>query len=352
MSGSAIETITTQVVASIPSPDQGTWYLGPIPLRAYALAIIAGIVVAIWFGNRRYVARGGEPGIITDIALWAVPFGIIGGRLYHVASDWQIYFGTDGRGVAAAFRIWDGGLGIWGAVALGALGAWIGARRRHVALPPVADAIAPGIALAQAIGRWGNWFNQELFGQPTTLPWGLEIAPENRPAGYEAFETFHPTFLYESLWLVGVAVIVIWADRRFTMGHGRVFALYVLLYTIGRAWIETLRIDPVNTVAGLRLNVWTSVIVGIGAAVYLVLSARSRPGREDLAGAVTDAENQNDADNQNDETDQKDANDGEARDSESSDDAANMSDMSQKPENSEKSEVAGPGPDDIAPTTP
>jgi len=352
MSGSAITTITTQVVASIPSPDQGTWYLGPIPLRAYALAIIAGIVVAIWFGNRRYVARGGEPGIITDIALWAVPFGIIGGRLYHVASDWQIYFGTDGRGVAAAFRIWDGGLGIWGAVALGALGAWIGARRRHVALPPVADAIAPGIALAQAIGRWGNWFNQELFGQPTTLPWGLEIAPENRPAGYEAFETFHPTFLYESLWLVGVAVIVIWADRRFTMGHGRVFALYVLLYTIGRAWIETLRIDPVNTVAGLRLNVWTSVIVGIGAAVYLVLSARSRPGREDLSGAVTDAENQNDADNQNDETDQNDANDGEARDSESFDNAANMSDMSQKPENSEKSEIAGPGPDDTAPTTP
>ena len=235
MSGSAIATITTQVVASIPSPDQGTWYLGPIPLRAYALAIIAGIVVAIWLGNRRYVARGGEPGLITDIALWAVPFGIIGGRLYHVASDWQIYFGTDGRGVAAAFRIWDGGLGIWGAVALGALGAWIGARRRHVALPPIADAIAPGIALAQAIGRWGNWFNQELFGQPTTLPWGLEIAPENRPVGYEAFETFHPTFLYESLWLVGVAVVVIWADRRFTMGHGRVFALYVLLYTVGRA---------------------------------------------------------------------------------------------------------------------
>ena len=343
MSGSAITTITTQVVASIPSPDQATWYLGPIPLRAYALAIIAGIVVAIWLGNRRYVARGGEPGMITDIALWAVPFGIIGGRLYHVASDWQIYFGTDGRGVAAAFRIWDGGLGIWGAVALGALGAWIGARRRHVALPPVADAIAPGIALAQAIGRWGNWFNQELFGQPATLPWGLEIAPGNRPVGYEAFETFHPTFLYESLWLVGVVVVVIWADRRFTMGHGRVFALYVLLYTVGRAWIETLRIDPVNTVAGLRLNVWTSVIVGIGAAVYLVWSARARPGREDLVGAATAATAS---------ADQNDANDGETRDFESSDDAADTSDMSQKPGNSEKSESAGPGPDDTAPSTP
>ena len=352
MSGSAIATITTQVVASIPSPDQGTWYLGPIPLRAYALAIIAGIVVAIWFGNRRYVARGGEPGLITDIALWAVPFGIIGGRLYHVASDWQIYFGTDGRGVAAAFRIWDGGLGIWGAVALGALGAWIGARRRHVALPPIADAIAPGIALAQAIGRWGNWFNQELFGQPTTLPWGLEIAPENRPVGYEAFETFHPTFLYESLWLVGVALIVIWADRRFTMGHGRVFALYVLLYTIGRAWIETLRIDPVNTVAGLRLNVWTSVIVGIGAAVYLVLSARSRPGREDLSAASSGA---NDADDQNDENHENHENRDEASVSDASDacdDQAPVSQMSQMEDKSEKSDTSEPGPDDTATTTP
>ena len=352
MSGSAIETITTQVVASIPSPDQGTWYLGPIPLRAYALAIIAGIVVAIWLGNRRYVARGGEPGLITDIALWAVPFGIIGGRLYHVASDWQIYFGTDGRGVAAAFRIWDGGLGIWGAVALGALGAWIGARRRHVALPPIADAIAPGIALAQAIGRWGNWFNQELFGQPTTLPWGLEIAPENRPVGYEAFETFHPTFLYESLWLVGVALIVIWADRRFTMGHGRVFALYVLLYTIGRAWIETLRIDPVNTVAGLRLNVWTSVIVGIGAAVYLVLSARSRPGREDLSAASSDA---TDADDKNDENHREagvSENSENSENSNDSDDQAPVSQMSQMQEKSEKSDTPEPGPDDTATTTP
>lgn len=266
--------------ASIPSPDQGSWAIGPVPVRAYALAIIVGIVVAIWVGNKRYVARGGRPGLITDVALWAVPFGIIGGRLYHVLSDWQIYFGPDGRGFVAALRIWDGGLGIWGAVALGALGAWIGARRQGVPLPPIGDAIAPGIALAQAIGRWGNWFNQELFGRPTDLPWGLEIAVENRPAGYEDFATFHPTFLYESLWLVGVALVVIWADRRFSMGHGRAFALYVLLYVSGRLWIELLRIDPANTVAGLRLNVWTSIIVAIGAIVFLVWSARVRPGRE------------------------------------------------------------------------
>lgn len=266
--------------AAIPSPDQGSWNLGPVPVRAYALAIILGIVVAIWLGNKRYVARGGEPGLITDIALWAVPFGIVGGRIYHVLSDWQIYFGPDGRGFAAALRIWDGGLGIWGAVAFGALGAWIATRRHHVPLPPVADAIAPGIALAQAIGRWGNWFNQELFGRPTDLPWGLEIAETNRPDGYEQYATFHPTFLYESLWLVGVAVVVIWADRRFTLGHGRAFALYVLLYVSGRIWIEALRIDPVNTVGGVRLNVWTSVLVGLGALAYLVWSARTRPGRE------------------------------------------------------------------------
>jgi prolipoprotein diacylglyceryl transferase len=275
--------LASNVLASIPSPEQGSWSIGPVPVRAYALAIILGIVVAIWLGNRRYVERGGQPGLITDIALWAVPFGIVGGRLYHVLSDWQIYFGPDGRGLAAAFRIWDGGLGIWGAVLLGALGAWIGARRHHVALPPIADAIAPGIALAQAIGRWGNWFNQELFGRPTDLPWGLEISPARRPEGYEAFETFHPTFLYESLWLVGVALVVIWADRRFTLGHGRAFALYVLLYTTGRVWIEALRIDPVNTVGGVRLNVWTSIIVGLGALVYLIWSARTRPGREVLA---------------------------------------------------------------------
>ena len=270
------------LLASIPSPSQGVWSLGPFPVRAYALLIIAGIIVAIIVGSRRYVARGGSSGVIGDIALWAVPFGIIGGRLYHVLSDWQLYFGPGGSGIVGALRIWDGGLGIWGAVALGGLGAWIGARRLGVALPPIADSIAPGIALAQAIGRWGNWFNQELFGAPTTLPWGLQIAPQNRPAGYTDFETFHPTFLYESLWMVAVALVLIWADKRFRMGHGRVFALYVLLYCLGRVWIEYLRIDAANTIFGVRLNVWTSILVGLGALVYLIVSARLRPGREEV----------------------------------------------------------------------
>ncbi len=274
------------LLASIPSPEQGVWSLGPVPIRAYALLIVLGIVVAVWWGNRRYVARGGEASVITDIAIWAVPFGIVGGRLYHVISDNQLYFGPDGAGFVAALRIWDGGLGIWGAVALGAVGAWIGAKRAGVLLPPVGDAIAPGIAAAQAIGRWGNWFNQELFGSPTDQPWGLEIAVANRPAGYEEFATFHPTFLYESLWLVGVVLVLVWADKRFAMGHGRVFALYVLLYCAGRIWIEAMRIDSANTVLGLRLNVWTALLVGIGALVYLVVSARLRPGRETVLTRV------------------------------------------------------------------
>lgn len=273
---------SSEVLAFIPSPAQGVWNLGPIPVRAYALLIVVGIIIAVWFGGKRYVARGGRPGTITDIAIWAVPFGIVGGRLYHVVSDNQLYFGPDGKGLAAAFRIWDGGLGIWGAVALGALGAWIGARRAGVALPPVADAIAPAIALAQAIGRLGNYFNQELFGKPTTVPWALEIDPVHRPAGYEQFATFQPTFLYESLWLLGMVVVLIWADRRFRMGHGRVFALYVMLYCIGRFWIEGLRIDDANVLFGLRLNEWTSILVGLGALIYLIVSARLRPGPDDI----------------------------------------------------------------------
>ena len=283
------------LLASIPSPETGVWNLGPIPIRAYAFLIIIGIVVAVWLGNKRYVARGGTPGVILDIAIWAVPFGIIGGRIYHVLSDWQLYFGPGGSGLAGAIRIWDGGLGIWGAVFFGAIGAWIGARRVGVALPPVGDAIAPGIALAQAIGRWGNYFNQELFGAPTELPWGLEIALDKRPLGFEEYVTFHPTFLYESLWLVGVALVVIWADRRFNMGHGRAFALYVLLYTVGRLWIEALRIDSANEILGLRLNIWTSILVGLGALAYIIISARMSPGREVItaprkAGTGSDAD--------------------------------------------------------------
>jgi prolipoprotein diacylglyceryl transferase len=270
-------------LAYLPSPSQGVWHLGPLPVRAYALCIIAGIVLAVWLGERRWVARGGRPGDVSDLAMWMVPFGIVGGRLYHVLSSPQAYFGEGGRPLHALY-VWEGGLGIWGAIALGGVGAWIGCRRRGIPLPPFADALAPGIVLAQALGRFGNYFNQELFGRPTDLPWALEIDPAHRPAGLADQATYHPTFLYESLWNVGVAVLVVWADRRFRLGHGRAFALYVAAYTVGRAWIEALRVDPANTVLGLRLNEWTSLLVFLGAVAYLVLSARRRPGRERLEG--------------------------------------------------------------------
>jgi prolipoprotein diacylglyceryl transferase len=265
--------------ASIPSPGEGVWHLGPFPLRGYALCIIAGIAVAIWIGERRWRARGGEPGIIGDIALWAVPFGILGGRIYHLITSPQAYFGEGGRPLHALF-IWEGGLGIWGAVALGALGAFFGARRAGVSLPAVGDAIAPGIAVAQAIGRWGNWFNQELFGRPTTLPWGLEIDPAHRPAGYEQYSTFHPTFLYESLWMLLTAGVLVLVARRFAIGHGRLFALYVMLYCVIRLPMELLRIDPANYILGQRVNVWVACLVFLGALVAFVWSLRHHPGRD------------------------------------------------------------------------
>jgi prolipoprotein diacylglyceryl transferase len=269
-------------LASIPSPPTGVWHLGPFPVRAYALCIIAGVVLAVWLGDKRWVARGGRPGDVTEIATWMVPFGIIGGRIYHVITSPQPYFGEGGHPVRALY-IWQGGLGIWGAITLGGIGAWIGCRRRGIPLPPFADALAPGIALAQAVGRFGNYFNQELFGRATGLPWGLEIDPEHRPAGLEAQATYHPTFLYEAIWDVGVAGLVIWADRRFRLGHGRAFALYVAAYTVGRAWIEALRVDPANRLLGLRLNDWTALVVFLGAVTYFVVSARLRPGREVLS---------------------------------------------------------------------
>ncbi|MBC7292394.1 MAG: prolipoprotein diacylglyceryl transferase [Actinotalea sp.] len=267
--------------AAIPSPPQSVWYLGPVPLRAYALAILVGIVAAVWITQRRWAARGGDPETVLEITYWAVPFGIVGGRIYHVFSSPDAYFGADGN-PAKAFRIWEGGLGIWGAIAFGALGAYIGCRRQGVRFSVFADSVAPGLLVAQAIGRLGNWFNQELFGAPTDLPWGLRIDPASPtfPDGLPPDTLFHPTFLYEMLWNLAAAAVLVWADRRFRLGHGRVFWLYVVLYTAGRVWIEALRIDPAETVLGLRLNVWTSIVVGVGALVAFVVVGRRHPGRE------------------------------------------------------------------------
>ncbi|MFF1443746.1 prolipoprotein diacylglyceryl transferase [Streptomyces sp. NPDC058295] len=280
-------------LAYIPSPSHGVLYLGPVPLRGYAFCIIIGVFVAVWLGNRRWVARGGQTGTVADISVWAVPFGLVGGRLYHVITDYELYF-SEGRDWVDAFKVWEGGLGIWGAIALGAVGAWIGCRRRGIALPAYADAIAPGIALAQAIGRWGNWFNQELYGKQTDLPWALHItsSADGRVPGY-----YHPTFLYESLWCIGVALLVIWADRRFKLGHGRAFALYVAAYCVGRAWIEYMRVDDAHHILGLRLNDWTAMVVFLLAVIYIVISAKKRPGREAVvepgagaSGGGTDAD--------------------------------------------------------------
>jgi prolipoprotein diacylglyceryl transferase len=263
---------------SIPSPSEGVWHLGPLPIRAYAFAIIFGVFAAVWTGERRWVARGGRPGQIGDIALWAVPAGLVGARAWHVATDHDLYFGKGGDPVGA-LEIWHGGLGIWGAIAGGLLGAWFYCRRHGILLRPLADALAPSLLLAQVIGRFGNYFNQELFGRPTTQPWGLEIDPAHRPAGYEQYATFHPTFLYEGLWNLAAIAVLLWLDRRFRLGYGRVFALYVMLYTLGRGWIEDLRIDPVELqdVGGLRFNVWTSIVLFVLASAYFVVASRRHP---------------------------------------------------------------------------
>jgi prolipoprotein diacylglyceryl transferase len=284
--------MTTTWLAYIPSPPRGVWHLGPVPIRAYAFFIITGIVVALLIGDRRFAARGGERGVIYDIALWVVPFGLVGGRLYHLATDWQTYWGPNGAGLGAALRIWDGGLGIWGAVALGVVGAWIGCRRRGIPLPAFIDAVAPGVVLAQAIGRLGNYFNQELYGRETTVPWGLEIFYRRDPGGFVDVHSLdgtstgqvafvvQPTFLYELLWNLLVFGVLLYLDRRFTLGHGRLFASYVALYCVGRFGVELLRDDTATHIAGIRVNTFTSTFVFVAAVVYIILAPK---GREDPA---------------------------------------------------------------------
>ncbi|MBC3185274.1 prolipoprotein diacylglyceryl transferase [Corynebacterium sp. zg-331] len=273
-------------LANIPSPPQGVWYLGPLPIRAYALCIIAGIVAALWLTTRRYAARGGDPAVVLDAAIVAIPAGIVGGRLYHVLTDWPKYFGA-GANPVDALKITNGGLGIWGAVALGALAVWWYLRRRKVALGPFADAAAPGVIVAQAIGRLGNWFNQELYGRPTDVPWALEIyrrvdeqgryAPVTGASTGEVLASVHPTFLYEMAWNLAIFGVLLWIDRRFRPRGGRLFALYVVGYTVGRFWIELMRDDPATMVGGLRINTIVSAAVCVAAlAAFFALRGRER----------------------------------------------------------------------------
>ncbi len=282
------------VVMTIPSPSQAVWYIGPLPLRAYALCILIGIVLAVWITSRRWQARGGRDGGVLDVAAYAVPSGIVGARLYHVATSWQPYFGESGRPLDA-LKIWEGGLGIWGAVAGGALGAYVACRRLDLPFVVFADSAAPGLAVGQAVGRIGNWFNNELYGARTDLPWGLQIHPWDSSTGRAVRSAdgipellpgaYHPTFLYEALWCLLVAAAVVLLDRRHQLDHGRSLALYVMLYTAGRLVIETLRIDESNIVLGRRLNEWTSVLVFVAAAVgYFMSSRRNRQPSQDADG--------------------------------------------------------------------
>lgn len=280
------------VLAYIPSPPRGVWDVGPFPLRAYAICIIIGIIVAIWWGERRWRERGGQPGAVLDVAMFAVPFGLVGGRLYHVATDWEKYFGAGGHAINA-LKIWEGGLGIWGAVLLGGVGAWIGCRVYRIPLPAFGDAIAPAILLAQGIGRLGNYFNQELYGRKTDLPWGLEIYLRfdsngqldmmNGVSTGVVDKIVQPTFLYELVWnLLGVLVLIL-IDRSRRIGHGRLFALYVAIYTFGRFWVELLRDDEATHIFGIRVNSYTSAIVFLCAIAYFVLATKGRETAAQLA---------------------------------------------------------------------
>lgn len=262
----------------IPSPSLSSFSVGPLTIHFYALCIITGIAAAIWIGRKRYANLGGNPEDVSEVAIWAVPFGIIGGRIYHVITSPAQYFGANGNPVDA-LRIWEGGLGIWGAISLGAVGAYLYFRTHKTTLNfrQLLDSLAPGVVVAQAIGRIGNYFNQEVFGKPTELPWGLEIDPVNRPDGFESYATFHPTFLYELLWCLVVAVLLIKLPgflKQITSKQGDIFALYILGYTLGRVWIESLRIDEANLILGLRLNIWVSLIVLLTASAYLIASKR------------------------------------------------------------------------------
>ncbi|MGV0326204.1 prolipoprotein diacylglyceryl transferase [Corynebacterium confusum] len=278
-------------LANIPSPPQGVWHLGPIPIRAYALCIVAGILVAMWMTLRRYRAMGGNPDTVWDAAIVVIPAGIIGGRLYHVITDYDKYFCAECNPVDA-LNITNGGLGIWGAVALAAVALWVMFKVKGIPLGPFADAVAPGLVLAQGIGRLGNWFNQELYGAETDVPWALDIyyrvdeagrvAPVSGTSTGEVIASVHPTFLYELLWNVAVCLFLLWAHRAWKLGHGRVFALYVMGYTFGRFFIEQMRADEATLIFDVRVNVLVSVVVFVAACIVFFRLPRGQESADEV----------------------------------------------------------------------
>nr|WP_307852506.1 prolipoprotein diacylglyceryl transferase [Glaciihabitans sp. dw_435] len=250
-------------------------------IHAYAICILIGIIAAIWITSHRLTKRGAEPGIVLDIALWAVPLGIIGGRIFHVLTHPNDYFG-EGKAFWHVFAIWEGGLAIFGALILGAVGVWIGCRFAGIRFWSFADALVPGLLVAQAFGRLGNYFNHELFGQPTDLPWGLEIESTNSafPIGLPDGTLFHPTFAYEIIWNLFGVVILLLIERNLRLRWGKMLGLYLIWYGVGRSWFETIRIDPSEVFLGIRTNVWAAFAAIIIGLVILIVQTRRHPGIE------------------------------------------------------------------------
>jgi prolipoprotein diacylglyceryl transferase len=263
--------------ASIPSPSSGQIPIGPLSVHAYGLMYVLAVLAAILVTSRRWEARGGNRLLVQEVALWGFPAGLIGGRLYFdITSSGDVpdhWWGP--------FAVWDGGMGLWGGIALGVIGGIFVLRRRSIPVAEFLDVAAPALLVAQAIGRLGNWFNQELFGKPTSLPWGLRIDPDQRPPGYEQFSTFQPTFLYEILWDLTLAAVLVWVGRRFRIRPPGIFALYVAGYTFFRMWMELLRIDEAHHILGMRLNFWVALIVFLSASTWFAWSqewlGRRRP---------------------------------------------------------------------------
>ncbi|MEM7340761.1 MAG: prolipoprotein diacylglyceryl transferase [Actinomycetota bacterium] len=289
------------LIASIPSPPSNGISIGPLDLRAYGFLIALGVLAGVWLASRRVAKDGIDPEIIPNLAIWVMPAALIGARIYYVATNW----GRFSDDLGSAVRLWEGGLGIPGGVALGALvGVWR-LRRENVPMPPVFTAVALGLPLGQIIGRFGNWFNQELYGRPTDLPWGLEIDEAHRLAGYEQFELFHPTFAYEILWNIALLGFLLWIDRKGWLKPGALFAVYLIGYAIGRTWIELFRIDPVNDFLGIRLHIWAMGAYIAAAAFYLVRYGWASADERQPAVLDLDADDADESDGDGDDADDR-----------------------------------------------
>ncbi len=271
----------------IPTPSSPSIELGALTLHYYALCILVGIIAALALGAERWRKSGGATTELFDLAIYVIPAGIIGGRIYHVMTTPELYFGAGGH-FGDAFKIWEGGMGIWGAVALGVFVAYLFFQRRvrSISFPVALDVLAPGILIGQAIGRWGNWFNHELFGRPSTLPWALKIPITDRPVGYENFATFQPTFLYESLWCLGCVGLILYLPLMRKLQPGNLFLVYIALYCAGRTWIESLRIDRAHLIFGMRLNIWVSLICGLVSLIFIFKRERSARSSHPRLGTI------------------------------------------------------------------